>query len=318
MTTNDSISTDELKSLILQVTTRISGLDSIVTGSSAKILSAIRKGDDLRQSELSSSQAEALIAITQEDSGDSVGLEEKSETGDSERELCTIGQTHLERSSSKTEDNCSGEPTVCTIQNNVLNVQQDTRIHSTFDTKCMTVNLPNAEVLQTGNNSLIINKNDVDFDKFKEEIFDHMNTGNNEILDVLKNFKDQYNKNTKTEPEYPDEVSNTLSFIINEVEKIRKWQNQLVDQGVGISYQIQGVLQSLKMNNRSLTQQLRSEKIKNEKLQSELQSMKKSTRSLDKELLAAKEENTKLQIELDNLKAKNETLQQQKSRINMI
>ncbi|CAG2189621.1 unnamed protein product [Mytilus edulis] len=314
MTTNDSISTDELKSLILQVTTRISGLDSIVTGSSAKILSAIRKGDDLRQSELSSSQAEALIAITQEDSGDSVGLEEKVK-------LVIQKENYVQSARLILRDPVLKLRIIvqCTIQNNVLNVQQDTRIHSTFDMKRMTVNLPKAEVLQTGNNSkLIINKNDVDFDKFKEEIFDHMNTGNNEILDVLKNFKDQYNKNTKTEPEYPDEVSNTLSFIINEVEKIRKWQNQLVDQGVGISYKIQGVLQSLKMNNRSLTQQLRSEKIKNEKLQSELQSMKKSTRSLDKELLAAKEENTKLQIELDNLKAKNETLQQQKSRINMI
>lgn len=96
-----------------------------------------------------------------------------------------------------------------------------------------------AGYLQTGDNSqLIINKNDVDFDKFKEEILDKMDSGHKEILDVLKNFKDQYNRNTKSDKGYPDEVSKALSYIINEVEKIIVWQNQLVNQGVSISSQI--------------------------------------------------------------------------------
>lgn len=99
--------------------------------------------------------------------------------------------------------------------------------------------MPDAEVLQTGDNSqLIINKSDIDFDKFKEEVLDKMDMGNKEILDVLINFKDQYNKNNQSATGCPDEVSKALSYIINEVEKISRWQHRLVNQGVSISSQI--------------------------------------------------------------------------------
>lgn len=124
-----------------------------------------------------------------------------------------------------------------TVKNKVVNVLQNARIQ--FDLESLTVNMPGADYLQTGDNSqLIINNNDVDFDKFKEEVLDKMDSGHKEILDVLINFKDQYDRNTKGEKGFSDEVSKALRYIINEVENIVLWQNRLVNQGVSISSKI--------------------------------------------------------------------------------
>lgn len=270
MATHNSNSVEDLKSILLQISTRISGIDSKVTDISEKFQSVAERGADVKTA-LTLSKPEASIASNQDDS-EEIFFE------------------------------C--ESTVCAIQNNVVNVHHDTQILSKYDLKSLTVNMPDAEVLQTGDNSqLIINKSDIDFDKFKEEVLDKMDMGNKEILDVLINFKDQYNKNNQSATGCPDEVSKALSYIINEVEKISRWQHRLVNQGVSISSQIKEVYHSVQGNNKSLTDQLSS-------VNSDLHSERESIRKLE-------EDKEMLKKQIDNLTDNKQLLQQQIENINI-
>lgn len=66
MAEKNSISNDELKSLLLRLDTDISGLYSNVTGSSENILSEVKKGNELK-TELS--LPDASSSSTHDDSG---------------------------------------------------------------------------------------------------------------------------------------------------------------------------------------------------------------------------------------------------------
>lgn len=66
MAENNNISTNELKSLILQLASEISGLDSKVTGFSEQILSEVKRGVGIKP-EFSSSKREASISKNPDD-----------------------------------------------------------------------------------------------------------------------------------------------------------------------------------------------------------------------------------------------------------
>lgn len=66
MAENDSISTNELKSLIIQLASEIAGLDSKVTGFSEQILSEVKRGVGIK-TEFSTSKQEASISENLDD-----------------------------------------------------------------------------------------------------------------------------------------------------------------------------------------------------------------------------------------------------------
>lgn len=67
MATHNSNSVEDLKSILLQISTRISGIDSKVTDISEKFQSVAERGADVKTA-LTLSKPEASIASNQDDS----------------------------------------------------------------------------------------------------------------------------------------------------------------------------------------------------------------------------------------------------------